>query len=201
VRVRLVAVLVAAAACIAAGLLVVLSHHQPRLTGVNDTGPAQIVRTLSRHVRATCQSGEITPGKTTGVAFALDTRGRPRPALTVRVLAAGRTVSTGRLAAGPPAGLVTVPIRPGEGTRTGSTICLAAAGTEPVDLIGAGGGRWYIQYWRGGRPSAWAMLPSVAHRFGQAKASFEGPWTFVLVVLLVLGAAGTAAMTLVKAAR
>jgi hypothetical protein len=207
-------VLAAAAVCVAAGVAVVLSRSEAREAGSSYSAPNILVGTLSSGVRTACQPGETVPGGSARLQLTIDSHGRATPALSVVVRAQGRMLTAGSAPSGPPAGRVNIPLRRVATTRAGATVCVTAAGRQPVGLVGLGGladparlgghaalGRLALIYWRGGRETGWTIVPAVWHRFGLGKATWEGPWTMALAIALVLLAAGAAAFALIRGAR
>jgi hypothetical protein len=211
-------VLAATAAAVLAGVVLVLSHRQPREAGTSFSNPSAVLGTLTPRARTVCQPGENVPGDAASLELRIDTGGRPTPPLTIAIRSAGRIVRRASLPAGPPATSVTIPFRRVPATLGGASVCLTAAGRQPVGLVGHFDlpaparvvaspaakllpGRLAIVYWRPGSESGWSIVPAVWHRFGLGKATWEGSWTMALAIVLVLIAAGTAAVALVRSAR
>ena len=93
-------------------------------------------------------------------------------------------------------GAITVPLSGSPNRDLGSvTVCLRNASNAAIRVAGSAGplvgtrideknveGAVALEYVREGRESWLALAPTMARRFGLAKASWVGPWTFWLVL-------------------
>jgi hypothetical protein len=146
-----------------------------------------------------CQDAETIPGDSAELRVLIGTFGRPLPAVRVNASADGRTITTGELPAGGPEGRAEIPIEPVEERAGDARVCLRLRATRPVVLYGEQG-RVRFEWMRPGSESWFAMLPTVAHRFGLGRASFAGSLLLLLAALVLLAAWALAVRVLLREA-
>jgi hypothetical protein len=195
------AVVAAALAVVAVGLVITLSHRAPRDAGSDHIAPTMFSATLARGGEL-CQDNPYLPPGAASAQILVGTYGRPVPALRLRFTdAAGAVVSAGRLAAGAKQGTISIPISPARDPGTASKLCLDVGGHSKFVIAGLGippdptdefvnrveqAGRISVVYYRSGRESWWSLLSVIDQRFGLGKASFFGDWTLPACVVLLL---------------
>ena len=181
---RVKAVIGASLALLAALVLFLLLEEDPRRSGANFTpefGPVIELRGADRH----CQEGELVARDSAALRLLVGTHGPPTPALSVRVTGpGGELLTSGRLPAGRPQGRVVIPVDRVERTTQGLTVCVATGPGGRTVLYGRGDDVRF-SWLRPGSESRLAMLSTVGHRFGLAKANPFGPWLLAVVVLLL----------------
>jgi hypothetical protein len=152
------------------------------------------------------------PADTAALRYRVFTSSPTLPALTAEVVAGGRTVSSGTLAAGPRRDTVNVPLARIPRTLPLAQACVTNRGPGTVSLGGdtapgyqaptVGGkpqkGLVRIEFMRPGEESWWALLPTLTHRFGLGKSHWLGGWTLPFAALLVVAAAALAVRTLLR---
>lgn len=178
-------VLAVGAAIVFVVFAVVLSRSRERMAGSNQIPSSQFVAFIgrSRHI---CQGQEIVPADAASLHATIGAYGQPTPPLHVRILdARGRLVTRGTLPAGWREGVVSVPIGRLDRTVDAATVCLRAVGGGRLAL-GGYAGRFRIEYVRPGRASWLDLFGTIMHRFGIGKAPWEGAWTWLLALALVL---------------
>jgi hypothetical protein len=176
------AVLATGLAVLAGLVLVLLLGQGERRAGSNyvpEYGPITELRGAAQR----CEPGELVPGDSGALNLLVGTHGRPTPEIRVTVSAAGRVVSTGRLAAGRHEGRVVVPIEPIRKTLPGAEVCIHTGAGGRTVLYGRGD-KVRLAWLRPGSESRIGMLPTIAHRFGLAKLNPFGPWLLAVVALL-----------------
>jgi hypothetical protein len=201
---RVRAVLAAALAVVAVGLVITLSHRAPRDAGSDHIIPAQFAATLAKG-GVLCQVNPYLPPTAASAQILVGTYGLPVPALSLRFTNdAGAVVSSGRLAAGAHEGSVSIPISKAVGDPgSAAKLCLRVGGHSKVVIGGLGippdptdetvdgvaqPGRISVIYYRAGAESWWSLLRTLDTRFGLGKASFFGDWTLPVCIVLLLAA-------------
>jgi hypothetical protein len=100
----------------------------------------------------------------------------------------GQVLAAGTLPPGHRQGVVVVPLRrPFEESSGGIRTCVATGPGARTVLYGAGG-KVRLEWLREGDESWFALLPTIAHRFGLGKGISIGDGLLVLAALLMLGA-------------
>jgi hypothetical protein len=179
------AVLAAGFALLLAALILTLSHAEPRQAGANHVPEIEEVAKRRGDWRH-CQSGEVVPKDAASLRLLIGTYGRPTPEL--RVVARGRggeVVTAGKLRAGRSEGHVDIPVRRVEETEGGVRVCGSVSGRGRTVLYGAAG-RLRLDWYREGSESWFALLPTIAHRFGLARANPIGALLLLLAGLILL---------------
>ena len=187
--VRLAAVAVVLLALLAA-LAATLARSETRYAGFNSIRPVQSVAQLERG-DSVCQQSELMPADTSAVEVVVGTMGAAGPPLRVDVtLESGERHGRGRVAGGYGDGRLAIPIPTLPYTAPGTKVCVTNEGRMAVQLIGvetpSGGTELNgkpqaalltLAYRRAGEESTFALLPTIAHRFGVAKTTLAGSWT------------------------
>jgi hypothetical protein len=158
-----------------------------------------------------CQ-GPLTEPYTKGTAAVEFVTGAQSPPVSVSLRSTDgfRTVR-GSLPGGRPPGQLAVPVDEIPKSGINAVMCLRNRGTTPLPLGGQstdGTGLRIdgverpalirIAYVRSGRESWFAMLPTIAHRFGIVKTTIAGAWMFWVVLALIAGVAVTVLFTLLR---
>jgi hypothetical protein len=195
------AVLAAGFVTLLAALFVTLSHAAPRQAGSNYVPEAgEVVKRRGdwRH----CQGGEIVPKDAAKLRLLVGTYGRPTPELRVTARRSGGDVVTiGKLPAGGREGHVHIPVREASETQGDLQVCVSVSGQGRTVLYGAGG-RLRLDWFRDGSESWFDILPTIAHRFGLARANPIGPLLLPMAALLLLtGWVATARLVLRELSR
>jgi hypothetical protein len=181
------AVLAAGFVLLLAAVAITLAHAEPRQAGSNHVPEAEEVvkrRGVWRH----CQGGEIVPKDAAKLRLLVGTYGRPTPRLRVRALAPGGGVATaGSLPAGRAEGHVDIPVRPVGQSQGDVRVCVSVSGPGRTVLYGSAG-RLRLDWFRAGSESWFGLLPTIAHRFGLARANPVGPLLLPLAGLILLAA-------------
>jgi hypothetical protein len=209
-------------AALLVGIAIDASGRAERMAGSNLVNQALEVRNggLVRDLRpvATLPPGGrlcepwTVPADTAALRYRVFTSSGAAPALTAEVVAGGRTVSSGTLAAGSRHANVNVPV-----ARIGRTLpvaqaCVTNRGPGTVSLGGdnapasqaptVGGkpqkGLVRIEFMRPGRESWWGLLPTLSHRVGLARSHWLRGWTLPFAAVLVVLAVGLAVRTLLR---
>jgi hypothetical protein len=179
------AVLAAGFVLLLAGLIVTLSHAAPRQAGSNYVPEVEEVakrRADWRH----CQEGETVPKDATRLRLLVGTYGRPAPELRVTARRpGGAMVTQGKRPSGGPEGHIDVPVRPVGETRGGLRVCAFVSGTGRTVLYGAGG-RLRLDWFREGSESWFELVPTIAQRFGLARANPISSLLLPVTALLLL---------------
>jgi hypothetical protein len=188
---------------LAVALAVTLARAEPRYAGHNSVRSPGVVTELERGDRV-CQLIETVPADTAAVELVAASAGRPGPPLEVQVSRrSGERISRGRLPGGYTDGKVAVPVGELGYSVPDAAVCIRSAGRGRVQLLGVptapGGleingkphpGLLTLAYRRAGEESAFALLPTIAHRLSLAKTTLAGGWTmWALVVLFLLSSA------------
>jgi hypothetical protein len=179
------AVLAAGFALLLAALIVTLSHAEPRQAGANHVPEIEEVAKRRGDWRH-CQSGEVVPKDAASLRLLVGTYGRPTPEL--RVVArrqGGEVVTAGRLPADAGEGHVDIPVRRVEETEGNARVCVSVSGRGRTVLYGAAG-RLRLNWYREGSESWFDVLPTIAHRFGLARANPVGALLLPLAALILL---------------
>jgi hypothetical protein len=171
---------------LAAAVAVVLGQSEQRLAGTNDVPAGTAGRTVLGG-QTVCQAEVLFPD-TAGVRFRATPGGSAGPPLDV-----WGSPSTGQpqfmhgsIPAGWRAGWVLVPTQTLRRATSGQ-VCIRNNGSPPIRLAGWVG-QARFEYVRPGRESWWSTIPAIWQRFGVGKAGWEGSWTLVLALVLVLAA-------------
>jgi hypothetical protein len=189
-------------------LLVVCLVPHDYYTGTNSVRTRGFVQPVKAH-QTLCVRGLNLPADTGRVQFDLLTTGPQTPAMSMRLTTARGTV-TSRVAAQPAAPTtrhkVAFPIaqRPSEPDAVPATACVTPAHTTTfggtVNVAGAAptlDGRpqvariavWFLPP-GGHERSLIAQLPDIVARAALFRPGIVGPWTYVVLLLLVLPGAG-----------
>ena len=194
---RVKAVLAAGLLVVLVALAVVLLDSKSRQAGSNYVPEVAPTATLGR-VDEHCEFEQVVPQDAGALKLLLGTFGRPSPPITVSVTAAGELVSSGRLDGGHPDGEVTVPIRDVPKLRSNARVCIKADGVSAKRrvLLYGNGTLVRLEWARPGNESWFALIPTVAHRFGLGKPFVSGGWV-LLAMALLLAAAWALALRLV----
>jgi Predicted membrane protein (DUF2142) len=193
-------------ALIVAGVGVALSRAPMRLIASNSTPNDYTLADVSTSQTTICQAGELLPAGTSAVRLSL--LAVIAPSISVSVTAAGRTLTAGQLGAGWMTGTgETVALAPLSRAYSNVTICLtlgdltgenvavlghavgnAAAGAAIATGVGGAlaplGGRIRVDYLSAGARSWWSLAGTVIRRIGAGRAQ-DGPWTLIVVALLL----------------
>jgi hypothetical protein len=184
---RVRAVLAAGFVLLLAALLVTLSHSAPRQAGANHVPEVEEVAKRRGNWRH-CQAGEVVPKDAANLRLLVGTYGRPTPELRVTARrSGGEVVTAGGRPAGGAEGHVDVPVRRVVETEGDARVCVSVSGQGRTVLYGAGG-RLRLDWYREGTESWFALLPTIAHRFGLARANPIGAWLLPLAALILLAA-------------
>jgi hypothetical protein len=189
----------------------ILAQRAPRRAGTNLTADVGNVVPLAPG-RPLCQPAELVPGDTSALRLSASSAAPQGPRLTTTIYGAHGAVSSGTLAAGWRAGIVSIPVARIKSTLQDALVCVADLGSRPIALGGsvpdgdfyvvvAGkplSGRLRIEYLRPGRESWLALLPTLVHRFSLAKADAVRHWAAGAVIVLMLVAIVLAARTMLK---
>jgi hypothetical protein len=180
-------VLAAGLVLLLAAIVFTLTQSVPRAAGSNHIPEieeaAKFGKTGGRH----CQTGETIPGDAVALRLLVGTYGRPAPEMRVTARRrGGETFMTGERPAGGREGRLEISVVPVPQTVTGVRICIQVRGGRTV-LYGAAG-RVRLEWMRASSESWFALVPTVAHRFGLGRASLAGSAMLPLVALLVLAA-------------
>jgi hypothetical protein len=190
---------------LAVTLVAMLLHAGPRRAGSDRTPNGAFVVILTAGQQA-CQAAELVPADTAALRLTIGTYGSPGPPVTASATdAAGRVVTSGRLAPGWREGVVSIPVRRVTAARAPARVCLtdaAPAGTpgriaiagvrgDPgFTILVAGtpepGVRVRIDYMRPGRETWLQMLPTLAERLSLGKSGLVRHWAWVAVPLLMV---------------
>ena len=205
-------VVVAGALAFLVAACVVLTHSSERLSGTNLAPNGAYIEGLGNGQEA-CQGEELLPADTAALRMTIGTYGKPGPALTVTFMGPdGRLLTTGGLKQGWHEGVVRIPIRHVSEATAGTRFCLRNGGA-PIALAGdapdpgfqlqvAGktieSQRLRLDYMRPGSESWFALVPTIVHRFGVAKAGWVQGWAWLAVVVLMLTAVVLALRTVLK---
>jgi hypothetical protein len=185
--------LAGALALVLVAAVVLLAQSAPRAAGGNRVAELEDVVRLTAE-EPYCQEPELVPADAAGLRLALGGGPGPRPAIAVAVRADGRRITSGRLPVGTPGGEAVVPLEEVKESHGGARVCLRAQGTGALVLRGSGGRASFE--WRRESESWLSLLPTLAHRFGLAKANPLGSLLLPAAALL-LAAAWAAAVHLV----
>jgi hypothetical protein len=194
-RLGILAVLVAGLIGLAVALAVTMSQKDARFAGTNDVPPAQFAKQLPAGGEF-CQAETIF-GDSHGIRFLAFSYGKPGPPLEVYASkGGGATFMHGRLPGGWRDGSwLYVPTQTVRHSVDG-VVCVRNQGATAA-VVNGWQGTARFEYVRA-RESWWGTLPAIVHRFGLAKAGWEGSWTVILVLVLMLGAVGLATWSLVR---
>ena len=204
---------------VVAGLWLLLSfvgtmgHKAQRLAGTDSAVLVSPVVQIPGH-GLLCQS-TLVPKDATSVQLFVVPAGRAGPALDLRFTdPGGRTITTGRIAAGWTGGAVTVPVTRVRRSEATGRMCVRNGGAEPLGISGlvsqflkasVNGAEQQaavsILFYRDGSESWWSLLPTIAHRAGILKGAFAGGWSFWVALALLLAAAGVAVAVIARGAR
>jgi hypothetical protein len=190
------AVLAAGALVVAVVLAVVLIDGSPRQAGSNYVAELEEAQKL-RGGGEVCQRGQVIPRDAAALRLLIGTYGRPAPAIEVEVRGPGGPVTSGRRPAGGPEGHIVIPLERVERTVGGATACVRVAGPGRTVLYGQAGGV-RLEYLRPDDESWLAIVPTIAHRFGLARANAIGPWLLVAAGLLLAAAWFVAVRTILR---
>jgi len=187
---------------LAAGALALdMSGRAPRLAGTDHISPAIFSASLP-HGGTLCQPVMTLPSEAQRMEVLIGTYGARVPALSASFKGTGgRTLATGRLAAGAHEGYVQIPLGYPHGPTAEGVLCLHVSGTHKVVFGGESSsgpvaelvdgkpqpGRIDVVYLRPGRESWWQLLGALDQRFGVGKASLFGDWTLPAMALALLG--------------
>jgi hypothetical protein len=191
------AVLAAGFVLLAVALVVTLGHSAPRSAGSNGVAQLEEVATV-RGIDRRCQDGEVVPRDAAALRLLVGTYGRPAPGLRVSVRGpAGETVTKGFRPPGGREGTVDVPVARVKRTSGGNRVCITVFGEPRIVLYGSGG-RLHLEWMRPGSGSWFSLLPTIAHRFGLAKANPFGSLLLPLAALILLAAWAAAARLVLR---
>jgi hypothetical protein len=205
------AVVVAGVAALCVIVAIQLSKSATRRAGTNYIDVPHYVSALPPH-GTLCQS-DLGFGDAAALRIFTGTRTLPGPGLRLAVQdnASGRTLATGRLAAGWTQGFITIPFGRSLGRTRAVRVCLTTAGPPEVVFGGENvapvsaarvndrpsDGRIRIEWLRSGSESWAALAPRIAGRVHEGKAGFFGPWLWIGILLLALATlAGTVVLVL-----
>ncbi len=193
--------LLAAGTVLLVVLVLVLLGSKPRQSGSNYVPELEEVA----HVRGDgyrCQSGTLIPADTDRVRILIGTYGRPAPELGVTVSSGGRRITSGVIPQGGPQGHVEVPLQRVDRTVPGTRVCVSVKdrGGARTVLYGSSG-VVRLEWVRPGDESWFALAPTVAHRFGFAKANPVGSALLWVAGLVLLGAWGLAGRLVLREVR
>jgi hypothetical protein len=181
------AVLAAGFVLLLAALGVTLSHAESRQAGGNQVPEVgEVVK--RRGTWRKCQGPEIVPKDAAKLRLLVGTYGRPTPELRVTARARGRgIVTSGVLPAGGREGHVDIPVRRVGEAQVGDRVCVSVRGRSRARTVLYGAaGRLRLDWFREGSESWFELLPTIAHRFGLAKANPVGPFLLPLAALILL---------------
>jgi hypothetical protein len=191
------AVLAAGFALLAVGLVVTLSQSAPRPAGSNQVAQLEEVAKLRGAARR-CQDGEVVPGDTAALRLLVGTYGRPAPGVHVSVRGPrGQLLTSGTRAPGGPEGNVEIPVGRVDETSGGNRVCVTVSGPGRTVLYGSAG-RLHLEWMRPGSESWFSLIPTIAHRFGLAKANVFGSLLLAPAALILLAAWAAAARLVVR---
>jgi hypothetical protein len=177
-------------------LAVVLLDGSPRQAGSNYVAEFEEAQKL-RGGREHCQAGQVVPRDAAALRLLVGTYGRPAPAIDVEVTHPDGPITSGRRPAGGSEGHLVIPLDRVDRTVGGATVCVRIGGRGRNVLYGQAG-NVRLEYLRQGSESWIALAPTVAHRFGLAKANPFGSWLIVVAVLLLAGAWFVAVRTVAR---
>lgn len=171
-----------------------LAEAAPRQAGSNyvpEFGPVKEFTGSDRH----CQEEGLVPADAAALRLRVGTYGRPTPRIRATMSTLdGRRVSAGTLPGGRPEGIVVVPLRPSTKDSSGGIVACIETGPGGRTVFYGAGGRIRLEWLRAGEESWFALLPTVAHRFGLGKGIAIGSWLLVLAGVVLVGACATALM-------
>jgi 4-amino-4-deoxy-L-arabinose transferase-like glycosyltransferase len=218
-RVWRAAGVVAAIGCVI--LLAALLQPRERLLGSNSVAARGIVAEVPAGGRL-CADGQRLPAGTGRVRLRIDTAQRPQPALALDVRTAEGQRLTGRIPAAPAVGYhaVDIPldgaVRARDGDSARARLCLTASGAVAVrgnealgpydEPLRVDGRRidnrvalWFLPR-EEERASLLSQAGAIARRAALFRPGFVGPWTYWLLLAVVMPALGYAAVRLTATA-
>lgn len=149
---------------------------------------------------------QMLPGGTGRIEMAVDTGGEPRPKLVARVTPAGGEVITGRtktpVVVGPHKVVFDIPELPDEPEARPGSVCVQSSGkiffggmhgrpaTDPVPTVDGTPNPHRVAIWyrppEGEKHSIASLLPDIVRRAALFRPGIVGPWTYVLILALLL---------------
>lgn len=186
--------IVLAAGCVVLllALGLALADSEPRQAGSNyvpEYGPVKELRGGKAH----CQEEGLVPADAAALRVRVGTYGRPTPRISATMsTVGGRRVSAGAVGPGRPEGFIVVPLRPSTEDSAGGIVACVATGPGGRTVFYGAGGRIRLEWLRDGEESWFALIPTVAHRFGLGKGIALHSWLLVLAAVLLLTACATA---------
>jgi hypothetical protein len=195
---------------IAVGCLAVMAKSERHLTGSNWVRPVSFETELAPGERL-CQPDARLPAGTAGVGLRVATFGRPRPELRVTVRSPGEPALRGRLASGPRAGDVVVPIPELGAERRDARVCVEQDGPGPLAIAGGPGvgddarldgasiDRMIRLEYVEREPETWfAVVPDMLDRIAVARDALPAKASLPIFALLVAGVLGGALLLVVR---
>ncbi len=184
-------------------VVVLLSQSAPRMAGTNSVLLGSYISTVAPGQRL-CQRGELVPPDTASLRIFIGVYGHPGGPYELTIRSGRQLVGSGQVGAGQRDGYLTVPVARVTRAVPDATVCIANRGPGPLALAGLAGpptpsttigqteqtGTVQISYMRRGSESWWSLIPTIAQRFGVAKADLLGSWTFWGAIVALLGAWG-----------
>jgi hypothetical protein len=181
-----------------------MSHSEPRLAGTNSVPTESPVIQLAPRSRV-CQQIDA-PATAASIQFYVAPLKAKGPPLSMRLAKDGRTLATGRVAAGWNADTVRFHFPTLTEDSVESTVCVRNEGRSPARFVGLATGTPTSTlvdgkpeyavigavFFRPGTSDVWSLLPTIAAREGVLKGSLSGGWSFWFAAFLVLLAGVTA---------
>ena len=201
---------VASLLLIAVGCLAVMTKSERHLTGTNWVRPVTFETELAPGERL-CQPDARLPAGSAGVGMRVRTFARARPELRVTVRSPGEPVVRGRLASGPRAGDVVVPIPELSTERRDARVCVEQDGPGRLAIAGGPGigddarldgepidGMIRLEYVERAPKTWFAVVPDMFDRIAVARDALPGKASLPVFVLLAAGVLGGALLLVVR---
>ena len=201
-----IALAVAAGVVALAFALQFFGDSERRIVAQTGAQPSAFVADIPAKGGRLCQTGEPFTNQAREMQLTIGSYGKPGPVVTAELVQGDDVVARGRLAPGWQEGVVRFPLRVVDRKATGSAVLcfqsrekLTFAGVptgEPAASVNGAEqrGRLAVVY-RGAPTSLSDLAGGMARRYGFATAGWLGPWTWWVMLGLLVGAFAAAAFT------